>query len=66
MPKNTADNSVQIGICQKPDFYYNGESPKGLEDQQFCATCERYQFKKNRCRIFAQGCRVHKESNFFG
>jgi hypothetical protein len=66
MTKQITDNSVQVRICQEPGFYYHGETPKGLGVQEFCVVCERYKFKSTKCKVFVQGCRVHKESNFLG
>ena len=49
----------QVKQCQKPDeFYhcvYSNTELKRMGKQLFCSTCERYQFKKKRCRLFKEG-----------
>jgi hypothetical protein len=48
----------QIKQCQMPDWAsigYSDAELKQLGKQLFCSTCERWQFKKERCKLFKEG-----------
>jgi hypothetical protein len=55
----TTSLEEQIKQCQKPDrFYHIGYSDaelKRMGAQLFCATCERWRFKKEQCKLFKEG-----------
>lgn len=50
----------QIKKCQTPDWRlhiapYSDADLKRMGEQLFCSTCERWQFKKERCKLFKEG-----------
>jgi hypothetical protein len=51
-------NQSQIAICQTPEGYlHTGYSDTYIKrnPQLFCATCQRWQFKRRRCELFVEG-----------
>ena len=51
-------NQSQITICQTSDnpmIGYSDAELKRMGKQLFCATCQRWQFKRRRCKLFVEG-----------
>jgi len=41
--------------CRKPYYWLSDSDLKRLGKQSFCSVCERWQFKKDRCKLFKEG-----------